>query len=120
MAQLRQDYPEFKALNTEVLVVVPNGPKMIERHVNRHAGDRHAPLYPILSDKGAQVAAQYAIHTKQAIVLTTMTPTVFLVDTSGIIRYARYGTSYIEEPDNGEPLAVLAQMRAAAQGLISP
>jgi peroxiredoxin len=115
MAQLRHDYPEFKELNTEVLVVLPNGPKMIERHVNRHA-----PPYPILSDKGAQVAEQYAIHIKQAIVLTTMTPTVFLVDTSRVIRYARYGTSYIEEPDNGEPLAVLAQMRAAAQVLISP
>lgn len=115
MAQLRHDYSKFQSAHTQILVLVPNGPKMIERHVGRHA-----PSYPILSDKGAQVAAQYAIHTKQAIVLTTMTPTVFLVDTSGVIRYARYGTSYIEEPDNAEPLAVLAQMRAAAQVLISP
>ena len=115
MAQLRRDYSEFKAANTEVLVVLPNGLKMIARHVSRHA-----PPYPILSDKGAQVAEQYAIHTRQAMLLTTMTPTVFLIDTRGLIRYARYGTSYIEEPDNAEPLAVLAQLRAGDQVSISP
>lgn len=115
MAQLRHDHPEFKAANTQVLVVVPNGLNMIARHVSRHA-----PPYPILSDKGSQVAGQYAIHTRQAFVLTTMTPTVFLIDTRGIIRYTRYGTSYIEEPDNGEPLAVLAHMPAAERISISP
>jgi peroxiredoxin len=107
MAQLRHDYQKFKALNTEVLVIVPNGPKMIGRHVIHN----ETP-YPILSDKGAKVAAQYAIDVKQAILLKAFTPTVFLVDTSGVIRYASYGTSYIKEPDNREPLAVLAQLRS--------
>ncbi len=115
MAQLRRDYPEFKAANTEVLVVLPNGPKLIARHVSRHA-----PPYPILSDKGAQVAEQYAIHPKQTMLLTTMTPTVFLIDTNAVIRYASYGTSFIKEPDNAEPLRVLAQMRAAKQISFSP
>ena len=110
MAQLRRDYAEFKALNTEVLVVVPNGPKLIARYVNRTGTP-----YLILSDKGSQVAKQYAIQTKQALLLTTLTPTVLLVDTPGVIRYARYGSSYIKEPDNQEPLAVLRRMFSALQ-----
>jgi peroxiredoxin len=107
MAQLRHDYQKFKALNTEVLVIVPNGPKMIGRHVIQN----ETP-YLILSDKGAKVAAQYAIDNRQVILLQIFTPTVFLVDTSGVIRYASYGTSYIKEPDNRGPLAVLAQLRS--------
>ena len=38
------------------------------------------------------------------------TPTVFLLDRQGVIRYAHYATSVIEEPDNREPLRVLREM----------
>jgi len=99
MAQLRHDYKEFKALNTEVLVMVPNGPRMIEKHVNENK-----PPYPILSDKGSKVAAQY-FQVKKFFVAGT--PTVFLVNKKGRVLYAHYATSIIEEPDNKEPLAVL-------------
>ncbi len=105
MAQLRQDYQKFQEFNTEVVVIVPNGPKMIERHINRHGTP-----YPILSDKGAKVTAQYGIDARQAVLFQVFAPTVFLVDMGGVIRYASYGTSYIQEPDNGEPLAVLSQL----------
>lgn len=105
MAQLRRDYQKFKELNTEVVVIVPNGPKMIERHINRHGTP-----YPILSDKGAKVTAQYRIDARQAVLFQVFTPTVFLVDRSAVIRYTHYGTSYIQEPDNGEALEVLAHM----------
>jgi peroxiredoxin len=100
MAQLRHDYEKFKALNTEVLVMVPNGPKMISRYTNGNA----IP-YPILTDKGSQVAARYFQIKK---FLLAGTPSVFLVDRLGKIRYAHYATSLIAEPDNQEPLAVLA------------
>lgn len=106
MAQLRHDYPKFKEFNTEVLAIVPNGPKMIARYVEKNANP-----YPVLQDKSSQVAEQYGIETQRAILLTTMTPTVFLVDTAGMIRYASYGISYIKEPDNRQPLAVLAQLQ---------
>jgi peroxiredoxin len=106
MAQLRHDYPQFKALNAEVLVMLPNGPKLIEWYVKEH----HNP-YPILSDKGARAAGQYSIDTKRIVglsALTIFTPSVFLVDQTGTIRYTNYSTSYISEPDNREPLSVLA------------
>ncbi len=102
MAQLRHDYQKFKALNAEVLVIVPNGPKMIERYVKGNN-----PPYPILSDKRSIVAATY-FQVKKFFVAGT--PTVILVDRSGIIRYVLYADSLIAEPDNKEPLAVLASL----------
>jgi peroxiredoxin len=99
MAQLRHDYPRFKQLNAEILVMVPNGPRMIAGYLKAHP----AP-YPILTDKGAKVAGHY-LQTKQFFSLGT--PSVFLVDKTGRIRYAHYARLMIEEPDNEEPLAVL-------------
>lgn len=106
MAQLRRDYQKFTALNAEVLVIVPNGPMMIRRFV-----DVTRTPYPIWSDKGAKVAAQYGIDTRQLVLLQAFTPTVLLVDLNGVIRYASYGSSYTQEPDNREPLAVLGQLQ---------
>jgi peroxiredoxin len=105
MAQLRHDYSKFKALNAEILVAVPNGPRMIEKYIEQNASP-----YPILSDKGSKVAEQYGVETKHTIVFKLFTPTVFLIDKTGRICYTNYSTSYIREPDNNEPLAVLEQL----------
>jgi len=79
--------------------MVPNGPRMIEKYVNENK-----PPYPILSDKGSKVAAQY-FQVKKFFLVGT--PTVFLVNKKGRVLYAHYATSIIEEPDNKESLAVL-------------
>jgi len=105
MAQLRHDYKQFQAMDTEVAVIVPNGPRTIARYVNGNA----IP-YPILTDQGSQVAREYAINLRNALVLTAMKPTVFLVDGSGKILYSNYLRSYIREPDNREPLEVLRHL----------
>ena len=104
MVQLRHDYPEFQALDTEILVMVPNGPRMIEKYIR----ENEIP-YPILTDKGSQVAAQY-FQIKRFFLAGT--PSVFLVDKRGQIMYAHYARSLTAEPDNREPLAVLATMGA--------
>ena len=102
MAQLRHDYPRFEALNTAILVMVPNGPHTIERYL------RANPMpYPILTDKRAEVAGQY-LQIKQFFSLGT--PCVFLVDRSGYIRYTHYAKSMIQEPDNRKALAVLESL----------
>jgi len=103
MAQLRLDYDQFKALNTEVIVMVPNGPRMIERYIQSN----HV-LYPILTDKGAVVAGQY-FQVKHFFKFGV--PSVFLVDREGKIAYVHYAETLISEPDNREPLAVLAGMQ---------
>jgi peroxiredoxin len=103
MAQLRHDNEKFQKLNAEILVMVPNGPRMIERYV----GQNHPP-YPILSDKGSRVAGEY-LQVKQFFSLGT--PTVFVVDQAGMIRYAHYAASLLEEPDNQEPLVILEKLK---------
>jgi peroxiredoxin len=110
MAQLRHDYEKFQALNTEVLVMVPNGLRSIEKHISRHN-----PPHPVLSDKGSLVARQYQIAIRQTplIKFAVMTITLFVVDRAGSIRYAYYPRSYIEEPANGPVLAVLSQLAKA-------
>ena len=103
MVQLRHDYQAFNALNTEVLAMVPNGPRTISlfRRVNTIP-------YPILTDKGARVGERY-LQVKHLFKLGV--PSVFLVDRSGEILYVHYARSLVSEPDNREPLAVLKAMR---------
>jgi len=103
MAQLRHDYEKFQDLNAEILVVVPNGPRMIERYVRKN----HPP-YVILSDKGSKVAGSY-LQVKQLFSLGT--PTLFIVDQAGRIRYAYYAASLLEEPDNQKPLSILEKLK---------
>ena len=99
MAQLRHDYAKFKRLNTEVVVVVPNGPFMIAKHVQTH----QTP-YPILSDKGSKVADIY-FQIKKFFIAGT--PTVVLVDQGGKILYLKAMPSLIDEPNNNEVLSFL-------------
>lgn len=102
MAQLRQDYQKFSELNTEILVMVPNGPKMIERHIKQFN-----TLYRIMIDKGSKIAAQYFQIRK---FFAFGTPTVFLVNQDGEIIYAHYANSLLAEPDNNEPLKLLVNL----------
>ena len=110
MAQLRHDYEGFRSQSAEILVVVPNGPKLIAKHVRENK-----PPYPILTDKGGLVAEQYGIGVRRTILPTLscfFTPTVLLVDRAGAVRYTNYTRSYIREPDNREPLSVLELLAA--------
>jgi peroxiredoxin len=79
---------------------------MIERHVNHFKTP-----YPILTDKGSKVAAQY-FQVKKLIAFGT--PTVFLVNQEGKIIYAHYANSLLAEPDNNEPLDILANLMKEA------
>lgn len=104
MAQLRHDFEKFKAADTGIILIVPNGRRMIEKHVQEYK-----PSYTILSDKGGAVAKQYGVAPKSVAFLTAFKPAVFLVDRSGAVMYAEYASSYVAEPDNRRPLAVLDQ-----------
>jgi len=104
MAQLRHDSEKFNALNTEIMILVPNGPFMIKRYLNKHPSG-----FTILTDKRAKVAAQY-FQVKQFFAIGT--PTVFVVDQTGKIIYAYYAKSALEEPGNEGPLAALSALSA--------
>ena len=108
MAQLRHEHERFRAAGTEIAVIVPNGPKTIERYLAAH------PLpYPVLSDKGNLVAQQYGINTHQARFLALFTRTTFLVDRERRVRCAEYDVSYLNNPDNCAVLAIAPALSAA-------
>ena len=111
MAQLRLDYQEFQQLNAQVIVIVPNGPLSILRFWS----ENDIPLSDF-GDKGAKAAEQFGIRTRRlglAASFALFTPAVFVVDRAGIIRYAHYEKSYLSEPDNQMPLALLGTIAAA-------
>lgn len=107
MAQLRQDYQRFEALNTEIVVLIPNGPRKIEMHV-RETGAR----YWMLTDTHAAVAELYGIETNGPAFIKLFTSAVFVVDRKARIRYADYMPSYFREPDNEAILATLGGLEA--------
>ncbi len=104
MAQLRHDYEKFQAFITEILVMVPNGPFMINRYLNQNPTP-----YIILTDKGSKVAEQY-FQVKQFFAIGT--PTVFVVNKYRRIIYTYYAKSAIEEPGTEEILALLGKITA--------
>jgi peroxiredoxin len=104
MAQLRHDMNKFNELNTEIMIVIPNGSFMIKRYLGKLNTS-----FTILTDKGAKVAAQY-FQVKQFFAIGT--PTVFVVDQTGRIAYAYYAKSALEEPGNEGPLTALSKLPA--------
>lgn len=106
MAQLRHNHQKFVSHNTEVVVLVPNGPRMIHKYRSEH----NIP-YLILSDKGSIVAGQY-MQIKRFFKIGT--PTVILVNREGRVIYTHYAKSVIEEPDINEPLKILATLKDQA------
>ncbi len=103
MTQLRHEYEQFQATNTEVLVMAPNRPASIARYLNAHPTP-----FPILSDASARVAESYGIEAIHAPFMTVFIGAMFVVDQAGRIRYADYAVPLVSRPDDSKPLAALA------------
>lgn len=100
MAQLRHEYEQFQAANTEVLVMAPNQPASIARYLNAYPTP-----FPILSDPGAEIAQMYGVETVHARFLVFVAA-MFVVDQARRIRYVDYDVAIIN-PDDSKPLAVV-------------
>ena len=105
MAQLRHEYEQFRATNTEVLVMAPNRPASIARYLNAHPTP-----FPVLSDPGARVAELYGIEAIHAPFMTVFIGAMFVVDQAGRIRFADYNVPLVSRPDESRALAVSAAL----------
>jgi peroxiredoxin len=105
VAQLRHEYEQFRATNTEVLVMAPNRPASIAKYLNAHPTP-----FPILSDPGAQIAELYGIEAIHAPFMTMFIGAMFAVDRSGRIRFADYSVPLVSRPDESRALAVLSAL----------
>jgi peroxiredoxin Q/BCP len=100
MTQLRQDYDKFQKLNTKIIVVGPENAEAFS-----HYWQQHDLPFIGLPDPGATVLRAYG----QEVNLFKLgrMPAQVLVDKAGIARFAHYGHSMSDIPDNQELLELL-------------
>jgi peroxiredoxin Q/BCP len=103
MAQLRQDYLEFKKRQTQVIVVGPEDAKAFEVYWREHD-----PPFIGLPDPTASVLKLYG----QEVNLFKLgrMPAQVIVDRDGMVRFVYYGHAMSDIPENDEILELLDQL----------
>jgi peroxiredoxin Q/BCP len=106
LARLRDEYLEFTARGAEILAVGPDGPPAFALYWRAE----RLP-FPGLADPDHAVARRY----KQEISILKLgrMPLVIVVDSAGLVRYAHYGSSMADIPENGILLEVIEDVQSA-------
>jgi peroxiredoxin len=107
MAQLRQDYAQFTARDTEVLVVCPEDKKAVQSYWQRE----RLP-FPGLADPDHKVANLYGQEV--SLLKLGRMPELAILDRGGVIRYAHHASSMSDIPTSKTLLDVLDQLNRAA------
>jgi peroxiredoxin Q/BCP len=102
MAQLRRDYLEFMARETEILVIGPEDEKTFALY-----WEKEALPYIGLPDPEHRVADLYGQEVK--LLKLGRMPALVVIDKYGQIRYQHYANSMRDIPPNDEILALLDQ-----------
>lgn len=100
MAQLRQDYDEFTARNTAVLVLGPENKDAFATYFGEHS----LP-FPGLPDPKHSVLKLYGQQIK--LFKFGRMPAQVLVDKEGVARFVHYGHSMQDIPKNQEMLDLI-------------
>ncbi len=103
MARLRQDYEKFQTRGAEILAIGPNTLPAFAQYWQKE----NIPFIGI-PDPEHRIAVLY----RQEVNLFKLgrMPLMCIVDASGYIRYAHYGASMADIPDNQLLLQVLDQL----------
>jgi peroxiredoxin len=109
MAQLRQDYQRFVDLETEVVVVGPEGPAAFKSYWQGH----DLPFVG-LPDPSHQVLKLFGQQIK--LFKWGRMPAQVVVDKQGIARFVHYGDSMSDIPNNQELLELLAAIEPPNRG----
>ena len=107
MARLRDDYEQFTARRAEILAIGPD-----RENAFRQYWDEHRLPFIGLPDPGHEVARRY----RQQVNLFKLgrMPLVCVVDGQGMIRYAHYGLSMSDIPENTVLLDVIDELNASS------
>jgi len=108
LARLRDDYAEFKNRGVEILAIGPDRDYQFREYWN----EEKLPFIG-LPDAGHVVASRY----KQEVNLVKWgrMPLVCVVDANGMIRYAHYGKSMSDIPENKILLDVIDKLNASSK-----
>jgi peroxiredoxin Q/BCP len=108
MAQLRQDYDEFIASESEILIVGPEHKADFQVYWSRH----NLP-FTGLPDPEHQVLNLYSQQVK--LLRAGRMPAMMVIDKSGHIRYQHYADSMRDIPPNRDILELLDRMNEEEQ-----
>ena len=100
MAQLRQDYPKFVKLNTEIVVIGPENADAFRKYWQKE----RLPFIG-LPDPQHTVLKLYGQEIK--LFKFGRMPAQMLIDQAGILRYVHYGHSMADIPSNAEVLQLI-------------
>jgi len=100
MAQLRRDYSKFQALETEIIVVGPEDADNFRMYWK----SRKLPFIG-LPDPTYSVLKRYGQEFN--LFKLGRIPAQILIDKHGIVRFAHYGKSMSDIPENEEILQIL-------------
>ena len=108
MARLRDDYSKFANRNAEILAIGPDGLNAFRTYW----GEQKLPFIG-MPDPGHAVARRY----KQEVNIFKLgrMPLVTVIDANGLIRYAHYGSSMSDIPQNEILLDVIDQLNASSR-----
>ncbi len=108
MAQLRQDYEQFKQRGAEIIVVGPENAPSFAAYWQRN----ELPFIG-LPDPKASVLKLYG----QEVNLFKLgrMPAQVIVDKQGVARYVHYGHNMTDIPSNSELLALLDQLNSTSE-----
>ena len=100
---MQEDYPQFQQLNAEILAISVEGPQIGQR-----LSDLLDLQYPVLADADRQAANLYGIYNLLGDELAT--PSVFVIDPEGIIRWDYIGQDTRDRPSNEMILEQLSNL----------
>jgi peroxiredoxin Q/BCP len=107
MAQLRQDYDQFLARDTTVLVVGPEGPQSFQAYFT----ENDLP-FTGLPDPRLSVLRRYGQEVN--LFKFGRMPAQVIVDRQGLARYVHYGKAMSDIPENAELLELLDEINREA------
>ena len=100
MAQLRQEYKKFEAVNTKIVVI---GPERVDKFAKFWT--QYSMPFIGLPDAFQKVLILFGQEVK--LFKFGRMPAQVIVDKQGIVRYAHYGDSMSDIPENEELLEIL-------------
>lgn len=103
MAQLRQGFEKFEALNTKIVVV---GPERASKFKTFWAEQ----VLPFIGLPDALQKVLILFGQEVKIFKFGRMPAQVIVDKAGVVRYAHYGDSMSDIPENAELLEILAEI----------
>jgi peroxiredoxin Q/BCP len=103
MAQLRQDYPAFALRETEVIAIGPDTKEVFAAFWREHS-------LPFTGLPDPQAALLNLYGQEVSLFKFGRMPAQVIVDKQGIVRFAHYGKSMSDIPENSELLEILDKL----------